>query len=163
VSESRPDPCASCSIHQACCSELSGLRVTAEEFERCFAAHADELIVEHEGPVRVLSPKGGGPCPNLGRDGRCTVYGHRPIECRLFPYTLYVRRAGDGHASLGYHGRTRCPQKAALLPSDAEARAMVTRFGRQAFGERVGLEVSREGLIERLRRRASSALSKLDS
>jgi len=144
------DPCASCNIQQACCNELTGLRVSPDEDERHFAAHAARLDVTRDGPVVRVSTQDGGPCPNL-IEGRCTVYDTRPLECRLFPHTLYVRRATPGHVSLGYHSDTRCPSKAALLASDDEARAMVTAFGRQAFGDQVALHVSRRSPLERLR------------
>jgi Fe-S-cluster containining protein len=35
--------------------------------------------------VMVLRHEGGG-CRYLGSDDRCTIYGHRPLGCRVFPF-----------------------------------------------------------------------------
>jgi Fe-S-cluster containining protein len=35
--------------------------------------------------VMVLRHEGGG-CRYLGSDDRCTIYGHRPLGCRIFPF-----------------------------------------------------------------------------
>ena len=151
MSNSSDNPCASCSIDQDCCTHLSGLRVTAAEFERCFAAHADRLDIEHEGPVVVLTPKNHAPCPNWQQAG-CAVYEDRPRECRLFPFTLYVRKPNDDLVSIGYHSDTRCPLKTTLLPADCDARAIVTSFAEEAFPG-LQVEITRESTFERFQRR----------
>ena len=35
--------------------------------------------------VMVLRHEGGG-CRHLGSDNRCTIYNHRPLGCRIFPF-----------------------------------------------------------------------------
>ena len=151
MSSTCDNPCSTCSINQDCCTHLSGLRVTETEFQRCFASHLDQLDIEHEGPVLVLTPKHGAACPNW-QAGGCAVYENRPRECRLFPFTLYVRKPGDRLVSIGYHSDTRCPQKQALLPPDADARAIVASFGEEAFPG-LKLDITHETAQERLRRR----------
>lgn len=151
---SNGNPCASCSIDQDCCTHLSGLRVTPAEFERCFADYADRLEICREGPVYVLTPKAGAPCPNW-RDGGCAIYDVRPRECRLFPFTLYVERQSRDYVGLGYHCDTRCPLKHQLLCGDETARQLVEGFGREAFGSAV-VRVHRESAWARWSRWARS-------
>ena len=107
-------------------------------------------MIDRDGPVYVISPRVG-PCPNWQRDG-CAVYDDRPRECRLFPFTLFVRKGGEGVVSLGYHCDTRCPMKGRLAMPKAEVVRLVAEFGQDAFGDRT--EVRAERLFERLRRRA---------
>lgn len=159
MSANHDNPCATCSIDQDCCTHLSGLRVTEAEFQRCFSSHVDLLHIEREGPVLVLTPKDGAACPNWQKGG-CAVYDDRPRECRLFPFTLFVRKQGADLVSIGYHSDTRCPLKQALIAPDAEARAIVANFGEEAF-PRSKLEVSRETTLERLRRRTAAAAWRL--
>lgn len=150
------NPCAGCTIHQDCCAHLSGLRLTAIEYERCFARHADSLTIEREGPVFVVSPRDGGPCPNW-RDGSCTVYDARPRECRLFPHTLYVRQHRPALVTLRHHSDTRCPLKNELLTDADTASAEVLSFAREAFGTEIAIEVAPETAGERLVRRLRAA------
>ena len=159
VSTTCDNPCSTCSIHQDCCTHLSGLRVTKTEFERCFVPHTELLEIEQEGPVLVLTPKNGAACPNW-QGGGCAVYENRPRECRLFPFTLFVRKPSDGLVSLGYHSDTNCPLKAMLLPSEAEARAIVASFGEEAFTD-AQLQITPESTFEWLRRRTKEAVWKL--
>src|SRR5262249_30822696 len=126
-------------------------RVTEVEFQQCFAVHADKLTIRREGPIYVLTPKDGAACPNWV-NGSCAVYDERPRECRLFPFTLFVRKQADGLVSIGYHSDTRCPMKIDLLPPDEVARDMITSFGAEAFPG-VEVKVTRESLGEMLRRR----------
>lgn len=76
------NPCAGCTIGQDCCNHLSGLRLTQIEFDRCFQQHADEIVVEREGPLFVVSQRDGGVCPNW-QSGGCSVYdgGHASVLC----------------------------------------------------------------------------------
>jgi len=151
VTTATRNPCLACSIQQDCCTRLSGLRLTREEFQRCFSRHVERLEIKHEGPVYVITPKNGGTCPNW-QDGGCAVYDERPRECRLFPFTLFVRQQTSHTVSLGYHCDTRCPMKTELLLAADEADAMVSDFGREAFPV-MSVEALRESLIESLKRR----------
>lgn len=143
-------PCASCTIGQDCCTHLSGLRITEVEFARCFAPHADKLLIERDGPIYVITPKSG-ICPNWGQGG-CRVYDVRPRDCRLFPFTLFVRRRENDRLSLGYHSDTHCPLKNRLLPSGDEAEEILRGFGREAVPGAT-IEVARETGFEQLKRR----------
>jgi len=155
ASHPSPNPCEACSIGQDCCTHLSGLRVTEIEFARCFAAHADKLLIQREGTIYVITPKNGAACPNW-ENGGCAVYDARPRDCRLFPFTLFVRRRTDDGLSLGYHSDTRCPLKATLLASDHEARTIVRQFGNEALPG-AAIEVTPETTLERLKRRARTS------
>jgi len=153
------NPCLACTIQQDCCTRLSGLRVTQWEFDRCFAQHADLLDIAREGPVFVLTPKGGQPCPNW-KDGGCSVYDIRPRECRLFRFTLCVRSSSPGAVSLGYHCDTQCRFNDRLRGTEEVAASAVAEFGREAFGM-VQIEVRRESRTEFLRRRLVSMVQSI--
>ena len=126
------NPCAACSIGQDCCTNLAGLRLSKAEFERNFLRHHESLLVkEHSGIYEVAGRRN--VCPNWGGN-RCTVYETRPIECRIFPYTIGdVVRIGR-LVVLTYHHRTRCPQKLRLLAPRTEVVDMLVSFAHDAFG-----------------------------
>ena len=158
------NPCAACTIDQGCCTHLSGLRLTRIEFDRCFKHHTEEILVDREGPLFVVSQRDGAACPNW-QDGGCAVYDARPRECALFPHTLYVRsHAADG-VSVRVHSDTNCPQKAQLLSSAAEAERMAREFAEEAFGSstaiRVEHETKRQFLWRRIRNIVSWTLASL--
>lgn len=132
------NPCLACSIEQDCCHRLDGLVVTAREYERVFARHADRLDVTEVGELRRVSARGA-PCPNF--EGRCTVYDDRPMECRLFPVTTHVVAVSGDTVRVTVHDRTNCPQKAALMPDDATVTRFVEGFARDAYGPEKAVEV----------------------
>jgi Fe-S-cluster containining protein len=144
------NPCLACSIGQDCCSRLSGLRLAPREFERCFAVHADRIDVGRDGPLYVVSSRNGGACPNWSAQG-CAIYDLRPMECRLFPHTIYMRNRAADRVSVVVHSDTRCPQKEKLKMTDAAARGLVAEFCREAFPGAV-VEMHMESRFERLRR-----------
>lgn len=96
-------PCNQCSA--ACCrrtvSEYAILLQTAEERRR-FAPWSVTLPVrEADGTLRherVIpyrdDGEGGGRCPFLGDDDRCTIYDDRPIACRRFECTRHFNQHG---------------------------------------------------------------------
>ena len=125
------NPCLACSINQGCCSDLQGLRLTPGEYETNFARHAGDLHIARDGPQYQVTSKLG-PCPNWR--GQCTVYETRPMECRLFPVTVTaVATMGPTVVAVAFD-RTRCPQRAQLRPSDADARTLIEGFLRDAYG-----------------------------
>lgn len=126
---STDNPCLECSIDQDCCAHLSGLRVNQAEYDRCFAAHADRLDIERDGPLYRISVKGGGACPNW--QDKCSVYEERPMECALFPHTIGVV-FDDDPMVLTVHKRTDCPLKATLAMEGAEAVSRVEQFARES-------------------------------
>jgi Fe-S-cluster containining protein len=111
----------------------------------------NRLDIKHEGPIYVITPKNGEACPNW-HDGGCSVYDERPRECRLFPFTLFVRQQKSHAVSLGYHCDTRCPLKTELLRSEDEAQAIVSDFGREAFPA-MSVEVAKMSRIKCWQRR----------
>lgn len=151
MSESVSNPCAACSIHQDCCRHLTGLRLTEIEFDRCFARHATALVIEREGPLYVVSQRGGEACPNW-HDGGCSVYDDRPRECRLFPFTMYSDVKADSSVTLRVHSDTRCPLKSDLLGDRELALQLVRRFAEEAYGGAPAAHVRHERRIERILR-----------
>lgn len=157
------NPCAACTIDQDCCKHLSGLRLTQIEFNRCFKQHGDEIVVEREGPLFVLSQRDGAACPNW-QEGGCAVYDVRPRECALFPQTLYVQQRGDA-ISIRVHSDTCCPLKAQLISSERVGEQIAREFAEEAFGEnsriRVGYETAWQSLCRRIRQLVSRTLDTL--
>ena len=82
------------------------------------------------------------------------------MECRLFPYTIYVRSCRGDRVSIALHSDTRCPQKQQLLPPLPEAKRLVTEFCREAFPQLAAdicLETWLECRLRRLRERIRGA------
>lgn len=127
--------CTACEINQGCCTNLLSLKLSKAEFEKNFLCHHKSLLIkEYLGIYEVSGQRNG--CPNWSGD-LCTVYETRPIECRLFPYTIgEVLRIGQLVVMM-YHHRTRCPQKLRLLASRAEVVDMLKSFAENAFGRDV--------------------------
>ncbi len=155
----QPNPCAACTIGQDCCNHLTGLRLTQLEFDRCFKHHADDIIVEREGPLFVVSQKHGEACPNW-QDGGCSVYDDRPRECALFPHTLYVKQQGDAYA-VRVHADTNCPLKAQLRSSPDEAEQLAREFAQEAFGDDANIQVQTETTRQQLYRRLRNLVSRI--
>jgi len=127
--------CAACDISQDCCTNLSRLNLSKAEFERNFLRHRESLLIkEHSGIYEVSGRRNG--CPNWGGK-RCTVYETRPIECRLFPYTIGDAMRIGRFVVLTYHQRTRCPQKHRLLAPRMEVADMLVSFTEDVFGRDV--------------------------
>jgi Fe-S-cluster containining protein len=75
--ERRPLP-RDCAMRTGCCHfRLAGHTPMLTRGEALFAA----LGVRASGR-KALKPHPDGACPLLGRDGRCTIYTHRPFGCR---------------------------------------------------------------------------------
>lgn len=127
------NPCTACAIHQDCCSNLTGLRLTQAEYDRHFAQHAACLDVETEAGVYLVSVKDGGACPNW--DDGCTVYETRPVECGLFPHTIGVVRERALDVLVSFHARTTCPLKDDLIAPSHVSRDAVARFAHDAYGD----------------------------
>ena len=131
------NPCLRCTMEQDCCNRLRGLKVTRNEFERYFQAHSEKLSITpatQSGAVLVISTNDAKACPNW-KDGGCTVYNERPIECRLFPYTTAGIVERRNRIEIGFHRRTNCPLKNELLMPEDDARSLIALFGKRAFGE----------------------------
>lgn len=67
-----------CEMRTGCCHfRLAGHTPLLTRGEALYAADG----VRHSGR-KALKPHPDGACPLLGRDGRCTIYAHRPFGCR---------------------------------------------------------------------------------
>lgn len=67
-----------CRLSGQCCQfRLTGKRPLLTLGEALYAAQG----VRASGR-KALKPHAEGACPLLGRDGRCTIYAHRPLGCR---------------------------------------------------------------------------------
>lgn len=125
------NPCLACTIAQGCCAEMQGLLVTESEFQRVFSRHHNALEITQTGRLKRLTSKAG-PCPNW--HGACTVYEDRPMECRLFPFTVSLVAATSQTIHITAHDRVDCPQKEALRPREAAAIDLIKAFARDAYG-----------------------------
>lgn len=67
-----------CVLRTGCCHfRLTGRTPVVTRAEALFAAKGVRAAGRAE-----LKPHPDGACPLLGRDGRCTIYAHRPFGCR---------------------------------------------------------------------------------
>jgi Fe-S-cluster containining protein len=152
MTSKQDNPCLTCSIHQDCCTNLHGLKLTRNEYEAHFRQHADVLSVSQDGGIVTVSKKNGGACPNWKSDG-CGVYLERPVECRLFPFTMDRVDLKKNEVIIGFHSDVNCPQKEKLLMPEPEAHALMRRFATEAFGEVPAVRayrMRRGGLFEKL-------------
>jgi len=158
VSETKYNACNKCSIDQACCSNLSGLRVSEKEYRQLFAKHIDKIEVEQSGRIYSISGKNGSSCPNWVNK-QCAVYVDRPMECSLFPYTIGRIVHKGNRVNITYHSRTRCPEKKVLLISKAEANKMLFAFAESAFSDAEIIKIEYEWLFTRLKNKITSFIT----
>ena len=149
---------------QGCCTRLSQLKLSQAEFERSFLHHSESLLIKECRGIYIVSERGNG-CPNL-RGNRCAVYEIRPIECRLFPYTIGSFMRIGRLAIITYHHRTRCPQKHRLLAPRTEVVDMLVSLAKDAFGRDVRVVIVPEivpwrfaRLLKRLRHKIARAVA----
>ena len=149
---------------QGCCTRLSQLKLSQAEFERSFLHHSESLLIKECRGIYIVSERGNG-CPNL-RDNRCAVYEIRPIECRLFPYTIGNSMRIGRLVVMTYHHRTRCPQKHRLLAPRTEVVDMLVSLAKDAFGRDVRVVIVPEivpwrfaRLLKRLRHKITRAVA----
>jgi Fe-S-cluster containining protein len=147
------DYCSRCTT--SCCSPLLGLKVTREEYETAFSGRDGNLAVTDMGAFLQVSAGGDGACPNF-IDRKCSIYEKRPVECRLYPYSIYAVLDHDDHIRAYVHGGTEtCPFKYQLLPSENEIRALMDRFLDAAFPRwlrRLVIELNPNFNVLRIRR-----------
>lgn len=78
------------------------------------------------------------PCPVLSADGRCELYEHRPMTCRVFgPPLRSGEEGGLGHCELCYHGAT--PEEIAaceLAPQTDELEEQLNQEAERKAGVR---------------------------
>lgn len=72
-----------------------------------------------------LSVRPGYNCPHLNEQMLCTIYDSRPVECRIFPYTVNQTYQMGSVVLFTYHGKTPCSRKKELFPSHRETRRQI--------------------------------------
>lgn len=77
--------CSDCK--ENCCLRFYAVLLPEEEED--FSDVAFEIETER-GVVKCIGSRGGNPCPYLSKEGHCTVYEKRPLDCRLWPVLVYV-------------------------------------------------------------------------
>jgi Fe-S-cluster containining protein len=129
------NPCRNCDTGFACCAlkGACGLMLTKEEFDRHFKGHTDKIVVRSSRNFIVISSKEGLTCPHLNVKG-CKIYHDRPIDCRLFPYTMSNVFEMEKYIKIIFHDRSDCPHKSHLFQPTDEARALAMEFARSVFG-----------------------------
>jgi len=129
-----------CSINQDCCTNLVGLRLTTAEYNLCFSHHVGlgKVTAKREGFIYIINSDKKKICPNW-KNGGCFIYEDRPLECRLFPYTLYVKKQTQKKAEVRFHLARSCPMVSQLRMTDHAAKTMVKNFCVEAFG--VNMEI----------------------
>lgn len=145
--------CDPCSTNQHCCTRLDGLMLTRDEYEAHFKKYEESLLVEESDGVYRVSPRNGAACPNWG-DGGCTVYPHRSIDCRLYPYIMARVDKGNGTLKVTLRMSSQCPKTDVLgrLMPKTEAYALATEFWRKVAGDETAIIVRCEsGLASRMR------------
>ncbi len=118
--EQRPLP-RQCELRTGCCHfRQTGKTPIVTRIEALLAAQG----VRASGKKK-LTPHADGACPLLGKDGRCTIYAHRPFGCRTHfcghaggPYPRkhvadLIHRMEALDEKLGWHDGSR-PFEAAL-------------------------------------------------
>ncbi len=143
------NPCLACSINQDCCTNLVGLRLTKTEYEHCFSRHAEagKVIVGREGPIYIVNPDQEQACPNWKKEG-CSVYDDRPLECRLFPHTLYIKELAPAKVEVRFHAVHSCPLIGDLRMTENAAESIVKNFCAEAFGDHAGVTIKPESKPE---------------
>lgn len=162
MSDIQVNPCSSCTTNQHCCTQLSGLMLSENEFNMFFKSHEQVLLIRRSNKVIIVSTKDGEACPHWGKDG-CRIYKGRPMDCRIFPYIMTRVIEKRNKVKIVFHTRTDCPQKDkmfALMP-EAAAKALAMEFGKKMFGEEKTIIVEREkGLLSQLRIRIETMISR---
>ena len=157
MSSTNTNLCINCSIGK-CCRNLSGLKLSEFEYQKLFAEHSDHIKAEQYAGLYVVSVKKGHPCP-YWKDDQCTIYADRPMECRLFPYTLGRVFHRGNRVNITYHSRTKCPDKKLLLMSKADANVMILSFARSVYGDDVKITLEYERFYARWKFRITSLVA----
>ena len=134
MSAARENPCLTCSENQRCCSQLSGLVLSEEEYEKSFQKHADKLSIVKNDKVFFVTSQGEGPCPHWQISG-CRIYHDRPIDCRVYPYEIIQVAAGKGRIEIKFRDSPCCPQTDHLLMPLKEAKGLLRDFGKALYGK----------------------------
>jgi Fe-S-cluster containining protein len=127
------NPCMTCEVGQRCCRQLSGLKLTAREFEENFKKYAADLSILLYKKIYIVSSMKNNTCPHWAEKG-CTIYHERSIDCRLFPYTVTRVLEKRNSVIIEFHDETDCPHRHDLFLPMEEAKALMTNFGQEVYG-----------------------------
>ncbi len=133
MSSVQDNPCLVCNFNQRCCSQLSGLRLSREEFEKYFKLHAEKLSILKYKKVFLVSTLNSSPCPHWGESG-CRIYRDRPVDCRLYPYEITRMVEKRRRIEITFQGNNGCPQRDNLLMPVEEAKALIEDFCQTVYG-----------------------------
>lgn len=127
------NPCPQCVVNQRCCRELSGLRLSKEEFEKNFKEYSSRLSIERHGNMYIVSVKDKIPCPHWKKN-QCSIYNDRPIDCMLYPYEIY--RIIEDYNSLNVFvcENPDCPHREHLLISREEVNKTIKTMLSSSYG-----------------------------
>jgi Fe-S-cluster containining protein len=156
------NPCLACSTGQHCCSRLSGLVLSADEFRTHFEGHRKELSVTHANKVVIVSSTNETACPHW-EPGGCRIYRQRPIDCRVFPYVTARIIEKRSKVKIVFHSRSDCPLKDQLYRTipEADIRNLLLELGKSVYGSAKTIFVLHErGFISRLQNRVEAAISR---
>jgi Fe-S-cluster containining protein len=134
MSTVQENPCLACSENQRCCSQLSGLRLSKEEFEKYFRYYSNGLSITEDNKVFIVSSHDNGPCPHWDKSG-CKIYDIRPTDCRVYPYEVIGVVERKKVIEITFRDSLCCPQRDHLLMPIEEARALMEVFGRTVYGQ----------------------------
>jgi Fe-S-cluster containining protein len=157
------NPCISCSTNQHCCTQLSELMLTKEEFYGKFHAIEENLLVKQSNNSFIISPKGGKACPHWEKGG-CGIYYDRPIDCRLYPYMIIQIVEKRNKVYITYTSKSLCPLKERLqiLMPKTDACKLVVEFGKKNFGEeKTIISLYEDGLVSSIRNRIETVINYL--
>ena len=135
------NPCLICSVDQQCCSRLSGLRLSEEEFRKYFRDHSAKLSVLKYNKMFIVSTPDSRPCPHWQKSG-CTIYADRPADCRLYPFEIKKISDKDSHVEVTFGENPGCPQKESLLMPIEEAKGLITIFCRAVYGREKKIDIT---------------------
>ncbi|MBK5273437.1 MAG: YkgJ family cysteine cluster protein [Desulfuromonadales bacterium] len=162
MSNIQGNPCLACITGQHCCSRLSGLVLSADEFRLFFEGHRKELSIKQSNKAIIVSSINGNACPHWGESG-CRIYLHRPIDCRVFPYVTARIIEKRSTVKIVFHSRSDCPLKNQLYRTmpEADIRNLLTELGKSVYGSAKSIVVQHErGYISRLQNRIEAAISR---
>jgi Fe-S-cluster containining protein len=130
----RNNPCLICSSNQRCCSQLSGLRLSKQEFENFFSSHSNELSIRKDNNMFIVSSIRNGPCPHWGKSG-CIIYSDRPIDCRLYPYEIIRLSEKRKAIEVRLINNPGCPHRDSLLMPFEEAKSLIKVLCHTVYGQ----------------------------
>ena len=138
------NPCLSCPTNQGCCSNLLGLALSQEEYESLFFQYKDLLDIDIAGRITNISVKDGKSCPYWDRD-HCSVYLQRPMECRLYPFSLENIYDKGETVYISFGANNSCPLQEKLIMSKSDAKKMILEFTKKVYPDAKKIKIEHNG------------------